>query len=586
MIVAPEAVGALAFGAAFSAAGLATLGAGQLAMACAVGGALADAATQGVAIAFDDQHGFSVQSMVENAVAAGATAGLTKALGIQGLLTEEHPEYCTAFAESVGVGLTVQLFQLSIGLRDKLDIKFILEQAAATVLQAKINRGLSSAPKPLAHLVDEFENTGISAAFGQKPDLTALAGNYLGDEAGDTADLIANHVRQSHHTTSIGKSSKPSDYSAHAHARHADSHYMPDDAEQDGGIGDLYDAFKSRLQGDVNEMAQADFVSQLSASQRTSDDVQIRQTQRRVAKAGFFQRARHYLVEAREIAKGFENEARITGERILFSGLENSIHPLVTLGALGSSAIQDLNFLGTHLSQELMLAEANPLEYMQQSEPRMNTASFALTNKVRQFSEMSPSAMGGAGFDATLDAVSFLTPGVGEIKAVEVIEGGVRLYGRGAVASSAEMEFEIATGGRQLKTVNDSMRAEHEAIEYYKKIRSMNSDVDVNAIAQNTRMPKFRIQRIKQHLFFNTHKLFSGIDRFAPDIEIADAWTRLQNGNFFKQDIQLLHHEYYESRFEGIYKTDYITAHNAAEDTERKWNPEVLEEINDLSWRR
>jgi hypothetical protein len=173
----------------------------------------------------------------------------------------------------------------------------------------------------------------------------------------------------------------------------------------------------------VNKMAQADFASQLSASQSKSDDVQVRQTQRRVAKAGFFQRARHYLDEAREIAKGFEDEARITGERMLFPALKNSIHPLVTLGALESSAVQDLNFLGTHLSQELMLAEANPLEYMQQSEARMNTASFALTNKVRQFPEMAPYAMGEAGFDATLDAVSFLTPGVGEIKAAEVLRG-------------------------------------------------------------------------------------------------------------------------------------------------------------------
>ena len=68
--------------------------------------------------------------------------------------------------------------------------------------------------------------------------------------------------------------------------------------------------------------------------------------------------------------------------------------------------------------------------------------------------------------------------------------------------------------------------------------------------------------------------LSTGIGRFAPDIEIVDAWIRLQKGNFVKQDLQLLQHEYFESRFEKIFNTDYITAHKAAEGKGRVWNPD------------
>ena len=73
----------------------------------------------------------------------------------------------------------------------------------------------------------------------------------------------------------------------------------------------------------------------------------------------------------------------------------------------------------------------------------------------------------------------------------------------------------------------------------------------------------------------NEHILSGGrVARFDPYIEISDAWSRLQNGNFVKQDIQLLNHEYYESRFEGIHRSDYNTAHAAADYSGRKWSPD------------
>lgn len=76
-------------------------------------------------------------------------------------------------------------------------------------------------------------------------------------------------------------------------------------------------------------------------------------------------------------------------------------------------------------------------------------------------------------------------------------------------------------------------------------------------------MPEFKIKKIKEHLFINIHNLLGEFKRFDPHIEIADAWKRLQSGNFVKQDLELLEHKYFESKFENLYQTDYSTAHNS-----------------------
>ena len=83
-------------------------------------------------------------------------------------------------------------------------------------------------------------------------------------------------------------------------------------------------------------------------------------------------------------------------------------------------------------------------------------------------------------------------------------------------------------------------------------------------------MPVHKIQRIKSHLFYDDHILRDGSIRpFDPNSEIAAAWDRLYRGDFVKNDIQLLEHEYFESRFERLFKTDYDTAHKAAQDLKR-----------------
>jgi RHS repeat-associated protein len=95
------------------------------------------------------------------------------------------------------------------------------------------------------------------------------------------------------------------------------------------------------------------------------------------------------------------------------------------------------------------------------------------------------------------------------------------------------------------------------APEAYGVIRDNASDVA--SIARNTGLPEYKIQRIKDHLFQKQHQLDSGLSRFDPDPDIADAWSRLQSGGYLSEDIRLLNHEYFESRFESIFRTNYRT---------------------------
>lgn len=99
------------------------------------------------------------------------------------------------------------------------------------------------------------------------------------------------------------------------------------------------------------------------------------------------------------------------------------------------------------------------------------------------------------------------------------------------------------------------------------------SKTDVPAIAKNTGMTKERIQRIKDHLFIKEHVKEHGIGHFNPAYAIAQAWERLQRGTYKKNDIDLVNHELFESKFEGIFKTDYKTARDKTVKSGRPWYP-------------
>ncbi len=94
---------------------------------------------------------------------------------------------------------------------------------------------------------------------------------------------------------------------------------------------------------------------------------------------------------------------------------------------------------------------------------------------------------------------------------------------------------------------------------------------DIEKIARNTGLPTKEIEQIKDHLFYRKHILDKGVLQFNPDSEIAAAWDRLYRGDFIKDDLKLLEHEYYESIVETNSKVSYRDAHSAAERAGKIW---------------
>ncbi|MGM0955762.1 MAG: ribonuclease YeeF family protein [Bacillota bacterium] len=128
----------------------------------------------------------------------------------------------------------------------------------------------------------------------------------------------------------------------------------------------------------------------------------------------------------------------------------------------------------------------------------------------------------------------------------------------------------IQTGGREL-SIDAYLKQLDKAEEMYESFRK--TKADIKPIAKNTGMPEHRIQRIKDHLFIKEHIKEHGVGRFDSDYQIAQAWDRLQKGTYKKNDIDLLNHELFESKFEGIFKTDYRTAHDKTVESGRPWYP-------------
>ncbi|WXG18762.1 hypothetical protein WDV75_03790 [Xenorhabdus griffiniae] len=124
------------------------------------------------------------------------------------------------------------------------------------------------------------------------------------------------------------------------------------------------------------------------------------------------------------------------------------------------------------------------------------------------------------------------------------------------------------TGARRVLDP-DSVTGWEKAEKYYDKIRADPSDI--SAIARNTGWKESQIARIKNHVFFKEHQLDRGIGRFDADPGMVNAWSRLTKGDHIPSDINLLKHEYFESKFEGIFRTNYRTAHDKTESTGRIW---------------
>jgi hypothetical protein len=123
------------------------------------------------------------------------------------------------------------------------------------------------------------------------------------------------------------------------------------------------------------------------------------------------------------------------------------------------------------------------------------------------------------------------------------------------------------TGG-EYGALRDKSQPERDkfATEYYGAIRHRKSKSDIEAIAKNTGISEEDISAIRQHIFSKEHDMGEGkIERFSPDWKIAQAWQRLEKGNYTKLDILLLNHELYELQLIKEKGYNYPKAHAEAQ---------------------
>ncbi len=163
--------------------------------------------------------------------------------------------------------------------------------------------------------------------------------------------------------------------------------------------------------------------------------------------------------------------------------------------------------------------------------------------------------------------VGFAGGGVGSLATISRMDGLIPVSRIGTGESLI-----LETGARRIVNPSATLYDPYaKAEDIYDVIRLQD---DISVISRNTGWSTHRIQRVKEHLFYRDHVLDGRVGRFDAHPQIANAWDRLVKGDYIDNDIRLLEHEYFESRFEGIYKTNYRQAHEAAESSGRVWNAE------------
>lgn len=114
------------------------------------------------------------------------------------------------------------------------------------------------------------------------------------------------------------------------------------------------------------------------------------------------------------------------------------------------------------------------------------------------------------------------------------------------------------------------------ADDFYEEIRQDQSDI--HKIAINIDKPVVIVSRVKDHIFYKTHKIV--IDdiiefrRLDSDPEIVNSWCRLRDGGHVSQDEDLFRHEQLESILvvrKGLTQTE---AHSLTINAGYQWNPD------------
>ena len=117
------------------------------------------------------------------------------------------------------------------------------------------------------------------------------------------------------------------------------------------------------------------------------------------------------------------------------------------------------------------------------------------------------------------------------------------------------------TGGKDTSIWDRIDRRDKQAAKEYDKIRDRD---DIAAVARSSGMSESDIQTIKNHIFFDEHRLYDGVGRLDPDYDMAVAWNRLAHGKPEERDFLLLKHELLESQVELWYNLTIADAHARA----------------------
>jgi hypothetical protein len=139
----------------------------------------------------------------------------------------------------------------------------------------------------------------------------------------------------------------------------------------------------------------------------------------------------------------------------------------------------------------------------------------------------------------------------------------------------------LQTGGELRRPRSDFDFEVGWADDAYERIRA--SDEDIAAIAETARGRGFSredIEMIKGHVFRGEHLLDlyppATTERFDANPRMAEAWTRLMEGNAHPSDFDLLAHEKYEAEFmRNTGDPSYSRAHRAALEAGHTWDPEA-----------
>ena len=150
------------------------------------------------------------------------------------------------------------------------------------------------------------------------------------------------------------------------------------------------------------------------------------------------------------------------------------------------------------------------------------------------------------------------------------------------VQGEIEAAKEILISGASSGGILDKSPEEQDAYakRAYEEIRKKDEKSDIQKVAKSSGLKKSEVRKVRNHLFFEKHKLSKGFVRFDESAEIANAWEALEQGRPSELDIILIKHELEELTIMEKYGYDYYKAHLLA-NRKYPWEYKKLGKYND-----